>query len=156
MALLNRGFEQNRQVSQAFSAKWYETGEAARKINEALANEKFRVSQLQKRIFETIAQGYEGAVDVLHFEADLEPVQVRMLADAIGQVCSGSAAVFSGVDGDGYAFAMVTCGGDLRPLGKTMTAALQGRGGGKPGFQQGRVMATRLEIEAFFESAFEI
>jgi len=156
LALLNRGFEQNRQVSQAFSAKWYETGEAARKINEALANEKFRVSQLQKRIFETIAQGYEGAVDVLHFEADLEPVQVRMLADAIGQVCSGSAAVFSGVDGDGYAFAMVTRDGDLRPLGKTMTAALQGRGGGKPSFQQGRVMATRQEIEAFFESAFEI
>ena len=150
LALLNRGFEQNRQVSQAFSAKWYETGEAARKINEALANEKFRVSQLQKRIFETIAQGYEGAVNVLHFEADLEPVQVRMLADAIGQVCSGSAAVFSGVDGDGYAFAMVARDGDLRPLGKTMTAALQGRGGGKPGFQQGRVMATRLEIEAFF------
>ena len=87
----------------------------------------------------------------MHFEPDLEPAQVRMLADAIAQVCGGRAAVFSGADADGYAYAMVDHKNDLRPFGKEMTTALRGRGGGKPNFQQGRVAATRPEIETFFE-----
>ena len=54
------------------------------------------------------------------------------------------------VQENGYAFALVTREGDLRPFGKAMTAALNGRGGGKPIFQQGRVNAPREEIETFF------
>ena len=151
LTLLNRAFEQNRQVSQAFSAKWPETGEAARKMNEALAAEKYHAAQLQKRVFESIADSYVNYGNVVHFEDGLESAQVRMLADAIAQVCGGAAAVFSGRDGAGYGFAMVTREGDLRALGKEMTAALGGRGGGKMGFQQGRVQATRREIERYFE-----
>ena len=150
LMLLNRAFEQNRLVSQAFSAAWPETGEAARKMNEALAAEKYRASQLQKRVFEGIAKSYVNFGDVVHFEEGLESAEVRMLADAIAEVCGGAATVFSGSDGAGYSFAMVTREGDLRALGKEMTATLRGRGGGKPNFQQGRVNATRQEIEAFF------
>ena len=153
LMLLNRAFEQNKQVSQAFSAKWPETGEAARKMNEALANEKYRAAALQKRIFETIAKNYAGKGNVVHFEPELESAEVRMLADAIAEICGGMAAVFSGADGEGYGFAMVTRDGDLRPVGKKMTAALHGRGGGKPNFQQGRIQATKQQIEAFFEEA---
>ena len=150
LMLLNRAFEQNRLVSQAFSAKWPETGEAARKMNEALAAEKYRASQLQKRVFEGIARSYVNLGDVVHFEEGLESAEVRMLADAIAEVCGGAATVFSGSDGAGYSFAMVTRDGDLRALGKEMTATLHGRGGGKPNFQQGRVAAARQEIEALF------
>ena len=150
LMLLNRAFDQNRQVSQAFSAIWSETGDAARRMNEALAGEKYRAAQLQKRIFAAIAQGYENSGNVLHFEPALESAEIRMLADAIGQVCSGRAAVFSGTEEAGYAFAMVDHNADLRTFGKEMTAALHGRGGGKPNFQQGRVSATRQEIENFF------
>ena len=152
MMLLNRAFEQNRMVSQAFSAKWPETGEAARKMNEALAAEKYRASQLQKRIFENIAKSYVNLGDVLHFEPELEPTEIRILADAIAQVCGGTATVFSGSDDGGYGFAMVTREGDLRARAKEMTAVLHGRGGGKPNFQQGRVSATRFEIESFFKT----
>ena len=35
-------------------------------------------------------------------------------------------------------------------IGKDMNKALNGRGGGKPNFQQGRVQAARTDIEAFF------
>ena len=150
LKLLNQAFDQNRQVSQAFSAMWTETGEAARKMNEVLAGEKYRSAQLQKRIFETIAKDYVNCKNVLHFEPDLEPAQVRTLADAIAQRCEGVVAVFSGADGEGYAYAMVDHQDDLRLFGKEMTTALHGRGGGKPNFQQGRVAAKRQEIEAFF------
>ena len=152
MELLNRAFEQNKLVSQSFSTKWPETGEAARKMNEALAAEKYRAAGLQKRVFEGIAGSYVNSGDVIHFEAGLDSAEARQLADTIAEVCGGMAAVFSGEDREGYSFAMVTRMGDLRPLGKAMTAALSGRGGGKPNFQQGRVGASRKDIEAFFHT----
>ena len=151
LLLLNRAFEQNRLVSQAFSAKWPETGAAAQKVNEMLAAEKYRSANLQKRVFENVAESYVNCGDVLHFEEGLTPAELQQLADAIASQCGGVAAVFSGTDGAGYGFAMVERDGDLRPFGKTMLAALSGRGGGKPNFQQGRVSAKRSEIEAFFK-----
>ena len=96
------------------------------------------------------AKGYVNCGEVVHFEEGLDSVLVRELADTIADNCGGTAAVFSGSDEAGYAFCLVTRQGDLRELGKAMTKALNGRGGGKPNFQQGRVMATKAEIEAFF------
>ena len=153
LALLNVAFEQNRQVSQSFSAQWFETGAAARKMNEALGAEKNRVNALQNRVFESIAEHYVNCSDVVHFEPGLGSVEVRQLADAIGSQCRGRAVVFSGSDAEGYGFAAVSREGDLRPFGKAMTAALNGRGGGKPNFQQGRIHATRQQIEDFFQSS---
>ena len=150
LKLLNQAYEQNRQVSQAFSAKIEETGAAARRMNEVVAELKFRITGLEKRIFTTIADNYAGKGNVLHMEEGLDNVAVRELADAIAETCGGWAAVFSGSDGEGYAFCMVTREGDLRAFGKEMTKRLNGRGGGKPICQQGRVSASREEIEAFF------
>ena len=152
--LLNVAFDQNRQVSQAFSAKWQETGDAARQMNAALEAEKSRRVQLQRRIQGDICKNYVNYGNVLHFEADLDPVQVRELADGIAEVCGGTAAVFSGDDARGYSFALVTRTGDLRELGKAMTSALSGRGGGKPICQQGRVAAPEARIRAFFRDKF--
>ena len=149
--ILNGAYEQNKQVSQAFSAQITETGGAARRMNEVLAQQKYRIVGLEKRIFEGIAQRYVNYGNVLHFEDELDNTAVRELADAIGSVCGGWAAVFSGRDGEGYAFCVVTREGDLRQLVKDMVKALNGRGGGKPNFQQGRVQAARTEIQAFFE-----
>ena len=148
--ILNTAYDQNRQVSQAFSAKIQETGEAARKMNELAAAQKYRIAGLEMKIFEGIARGYAGAGDVLHFEEDLDNNAVRELADKIAEVCGGIAAVFSGDDENGYAFCLVARSGDLRQLGRDMTKALNGRGGGKPNCQQGRVSAKKAEIEAFF------
>ena len=147
---LNRTYEQNKQVSQAFSAKIWETGAAARRMNETLAQQKYRITGLELRIFRTIAEGYAGKGDVVHFEEGLDSTGVRELADAIAEHCGGAAAVFSGSDGDGYAFCMVAREGDLRQRGRDMVKALSGRGGGKPNCQQGRVQAAKADIEAFF------
>ena len=150
LKLLNEAYEQNRQVSQAFSAKIQETGAAARRMNEVEAALKYRIVGLEKRIFAGISAEYAGQGNVVHFEEDLDNTAVRDLADAIAESCGGTAAVFSGSDEAGYAFCLVTREGDLRQLGKEMTRALNGRGGGKPVFQQGRVQTKKAEIEAFF------
>ena len=148
--ILNRAYDQNRQVSQAFSAQWQETGEAARKMNELLSQYKFRITALERQIFTATAAGYAGAGDVVHFEDGLDNVAVRELADAIAQVCGGTAAVFSGSDDAGYAFCLVSRREDLRQLGKDLTRSLNGRGGGKPDCQQGRLQSPREAIAAFF------
>ena len=144
-------FEQNRQVSQTFSAKMLETGAAARKAADALAEEKFRRTELQMRVFDSIALSYVNQENVLHFEDGLEPGQVRILADKIAGACRGFAAVFSG-----GSYCLAAREGDLRPLGKAVNEKLGGRGGGKPNFQQGSVQADKARIEAFFAALGEI
>ena len=142
-------FDQNRIVSQTFSSKILETGDAARKMQEALTREKLRTAQLQKQVFSAIAAGYAGRENVVHFEENLEPAGVRELADQLSRVVSGFAAVFS-ESANGFHYCLATQSGDLRELGKSLTATLNGRGGGKPNFQQGSINTTKTAIEAFF------
>ncbi|MBP3588915.1 MAG: alanyl-tRNA editing protein [Clostridia bacterium] len=147
---LSAVYDQNRQVSQAFSARILETGAAARQMNEVLARMKYTVTGLQRQLFDGVAESCANCGDVVHFAADLEPALVRELADRIADRCGGTAAVFSGSDANGYSFCLMARSGDLRPLGKAMTQALGGRGGGKANFQQGQVRAGEAEIRAFF------
>ena len=142
-------FEQNRQVSQTFSAKILETGAAARKFNDMLTQEKYREIGLQRKIFGAIAQSYAGKERAVHFEADLQPGQVRELADAIAEK-TDTAIVYSGCDATGYSICILSKTQDTRALGKEVNAALNGRGGGKPGAFQGSLKATKEQIEAFF------
>ena len=142
-------FEQNRQVSQTFSAKILETGSAARKFNDMLTQEKYRAIGLQRKIFGAIAQSYAGKERAVHFEADLQPGQVRELADAIAEK-TDTAVVYSGCDATGYSICILSKTQDTRTLGKELNAALNGRGGGKPGAFQGSLKATKEQIEAFF------
>ncbi len=147
--LMQAIFEQNRQVSQAFSAKLLETGEAARKANEALTAEKLRANSLQTAIFDSIARDCAGKGSVLLFRQGLEPGQVRELADKLSATCGGRAAVASGTEG-AYSLCMVDRAGDLKPLCEALKQQLNARGGGKPGYFQGSVPATKAQIEALF------
>lgn len=150
LEILSKVYEQNRQVSQAFSAKIMETGAAAKKMNEALAAEKFRANGLQKQVFASIAAEYADQGDVVYFAHDLQPGLVRDLADAIASVCGGTAAVLSGCDEEGYSVCLVNKQEDVKKLGKSMADTLNGRGGGKTGYFQGSVKATKEEICNFF------
>ncbi len=144
--------EQNRQVSQAFSAKMLETGSAAEKMNELLAQEKMRNAGLLNKVFHSIAQGYAGGENVLHIsDMELDSSQVRVLAEHISAVTGGYAAVFAPKAPEGYSYCLASAQADLIALGKELNAALNGRGGGKPHFQQGSVRASEAEIRAFFE-----
>ncbi len=153
--LLNRAWQQNRQVGRIFSAPPEGTGEAARQAQALLERKDLRIAQLERRILAAVARDYAGAGDVVHFEPQLRPDTLRELADAIAQTCGGTAAVFTGGEDEGYAYCLVSRTEDLRPLGKALNQTLNGRGGGKPPMQQGRVSASRQAIEAFFRSRLE-
>ena len=150
LKLLQNVFEQNRQVSQVFSAKILETGAAAQKFNDMLTQEKYRSTGLQRKVFETIASGYAGKEKAIHFEEDLQPGQVRELADTMLKYVP-TAVVLSGCDEAGYTICILSTQMDVKAMGKEVNEKLCGRGGGKPGSYQGSVKATRQQIEAFFE-----
>ena len=151
-AHLSQVWEQNHQISNLTSAKLLETAPAVERLlgeNQAL---KSRILTMEDTHFAALAQQYQGAGDVVLFEADLRPDGLRRLTAAVQAACGGRCACFSGQDGQGYQYAIGQPGGELRPLVKELNQALQGRGGGKPDFVQGSVAAGRSEIEHFFQT----
>ncbi len=149
LKLLSDSYEQNKQVSQAFSAKIGETGLSARRMNEALAAEKFRSAGLEKRLFGYIAQGYAGKKLALHFEENLTPNANRELCDAIADYAT-VAVTLSGTDENGYSVCIISRTEDAKTLGTEAAKALNGRGGGKKEAFQGNIKASRQEIVAYF------
>ena len=143
-------YNQNRLVSQAFSAKVLQTGDAAQRMNDQLSSEKLRSASLEKKLFAMVAQSYKDAGDVARFEDGLNPGSVRELADAIAKTCGGVAAVFSGSDEAGYGFCLIGPADRVKDLGSKLTKSLEGRGGGKPGSFQGSIRASRQQIADFF------
>ena len=142
---------QNKQVSQLLSAKPLETAAAAQKIADSLAAEKYRCWELEKQLLSITAQNYVNQTNPLHFADELSGNALRELAEQMSKVCRGFAAVFAGEEG-AYRYCLASREQDLRPIGKAMTAALKGRGGGKPEAQQGTLQATKQEIEAYCAS----
>lgn len=143
--------EQNRQVSTLLSARPTETAEAVSRIARELEQAKLRIASLEKQHFAAIAEAHRGEENILLIEEPLSGDGVRILCDQLLSVCAGRAMVFAGSDETGYKYALGSHGEDLRPLGKQLNAALNGRGGGKPNFLQGSLTATAAAIRSFFE-----
>ena len=104
---------------------------------------------LRRQMFAAIARDCAGQGNVLRVEPDLDNTALRELADTLADAC-GAAAVFTPRPEGGHGFCLVSRTEDLRPLGRELTQQLHGRGGGKPGYQQGSVSADEGEIRAFF------
>ncbi len=144
-----RIFEENRKVSQAFSAKITETGLAAQKQLEQLSQEKLRSAGLEKQLLQRIAGEYAGKnAPVLRFEP-LSGGSLRELAFLISQSCGSTAAVLA-QSGDGFEICLAGPAEAVKALGPALSEALNGRGGGKPGFFQGRVRCEKATASDFF------
>lgn len=143
-------FAQNAQIAAALSVR---RGEAHDAVQRLLAERDALVRQLR-------AARREGAL--LHAAAAEIPVSgaaclilspaddeaVRDAALALAARGARPCAVFSGSDGQGYAY--VAAGGEELPaFARGLNAALDGRGGGKGPLMRGRVNAAADRIRAF-------
>jgi len=142
--------EQNHRISNLLSAKPFETAAAAQRLLEENNSLKSRILTMEERHFASLAVEHAGPGDLLLFEDGLSPDGLRRLCDTLMQTRMGRVACFSGDEDQGYKYAIGLRDGDLRTFTKDMNAALNGRGGGKPGFVQGSVRAARVEIESYF------
>ena len=152
LAYMNKIYEQNRQVSQIFSAKPLETGAAAKQFSDTLAAEKFKAVALEKQLFRHIAKSYVNQENVLHQQAGLSPANVRELAEAIAGCCAGIAAVFSSAGDNLMNFCLFSKNQDVKSLGSTLCNAFTGRGGGRNSCFQGSLTASEEAIAGFFDN----
>lgn len=147
--LMNAVFDQNRQVSRLLSAQLTQTAQGAEQLLDTLNGWKYRAGALERQLFAYQAAAMEGMGDCFFFADGLNPEGLRNLTDQASAKTGGIAAGFS-KNGNGFHYCLALPGGDLRGLNRELTAALNGRGGGKPNFQQGSVKAEEREIQAFF------
>ena len=141
--------DQNRQVSQLLSAKVMETAKAVKNLADEAGRLRQQVYAMENAQFAAKAEQLRGQGNVLVKMDALSADGVRRAAIAIQETCGGRAAVFSGDEENGYKYAVGEPDGNLRDWVKELNGALQGRGGGKPGFVQGSVAAKWDEIVAF-------
>ena len=146
LAYCNAIAQQNSQVSQLLSAKPTATAAAVERVQKEQYTLRGRVTALEESDFARKAQLYAGAGDVLLVEGAMSAESIRKLCTAVQESAGGRCAVFAGEDGM-YQYAVSQPDGDLRALAKEINAALNGRGGGKPGFIQGSVQAGAADIQ---------
>ena len=147
--LMNAVFDQNRQVSRLLSAQLTQTAQGAEQLLDTLNGWKYRSGALERQLFAYQAAALGGMGDCFFFADGLNPEGLRNLTDQASAKTGGIAAGFSKNE-NGFHYCLALPGGDLRGLNRELTAALNGRGGGKPNFQQGSVKAEEREIQAFF------
>ena len=152
LAYLGHVYDQARSVGQRLSVKPDGILPAVERLEAEQSALKTREAAMEDQLFQSIAARHAGAENALVFQPALRPDSVRRLADALGHVCTGLAAVFAGEE-DHWNYALLRADGtDISPTVKALNGALHGRGGGRSGFAQGSVQASEGSIRAFFNN----
>ena len=147
-AYLSACHDQNLLCSRATSSKPLETGSAVEQMKQEVIHLKGRVVSLENELADHIAASFAGAESPVYFTDEMESDSLRKLCVKIAAAASGRVIVLSGSE-DCWKYAIIEEGADLRPFVKKFNEALNGRGGGRDGFAQGSLTATRKAICAF-------
>ncbi|MBQ5754820.1 MAG: alanyl-tRNA editing protein, partial [Oscillospiraceae bacterium] len=137
-------------ISGLLSAKPAAVAEAVERITAELAAQKQRCALAETHWFQALAAAAKPEEDQIMLVEGLNPDSLRRLCLALSEKTTGLCAVFS-PGGSGLAYALAQAGQDVRPAGKALNEALNGRGGGKPVLVQGSIAETDFEkVQAFF------
>lgn len=141
--------ENVKEISALLCAKELETAESVRHLKEEQESLKGKYHSLKQKLLQYRAQ--EIPVDeggkIAVFACDLtgnEPRELmNLLLDKGAKICG----VFAGTDDEGYRYVIGSRSEDVRPIGKVMNEAFEGRGGGKPVMVQGTLCGKKEEME---------
>ncbi|MDO4815265.1 MAG: DHHA1 domain-containing protein [Bacillota bacterium] len=148
--------DNNSAVSAMLSVPREETDKGVERLlkdNEKLRARAAELGREAAKLRTAAIEETEGNICI--FDSVLEEPALREIVNTAMEKCGGIAAVFSGSDETGYRYIMGSRSVDLRANGKTINAAISGRGGGKPEMIQGSCTA-KAEIIQEFLSNFKI
>ena len=151
---LDRIYRQNHEVSVHLSSKMLETGNAAQRLVEENSRLKGSLIGIRYAQIDRKAEELSGGGNVLVFIPEPDSQIAMKLTTRVMETCGGMACAFAGTDEEGYKYAAGLKDGDLKSLIREMNTSLNGRGGGRPFFQQGSVSAGREQIETFFRQRY--
>ena len=153
LCYVNQAWEQNRLVAQQLSVKQHQTAEAVKRLEAQLGEEKLRSAQLQRQLFDAVAEGYAKKGNVIHWQNGLSGGELRQLAEKIAARCGGTAVVLSAAE-EKTGVCIACPGGDVSAMGKALCDAFAGKGGGREGFFQGTLVGEEKEIENYLATLF--
>ena len=137
-------------ISAKLTAPQGEVVEAVDRLHAELQEKKQQIARLQLSLAEELVHALpEDDRPALFFEDRLDVPARRALVNGAAEK-RPLAALFAGTDEKGYTFLIGSNQVDLRKFAKDMTAALGGKGGGSATMVQGTVLATRAQIEEYF------
>lgn len=138
-------------IADKLAAKHGETDLAVEKLLQKEKDLRFRLQQKNEQLFAYVEQTTAYAPGSLVFAfADLTPEELKTAALRLKHKCGGLCVAVSGEDRKGYYFAMASDAVKVTDFTKTVTAALQGSGGGRYDVVQGRFGASLEEIKGCF------
>ena len=135
-------------IGALLSAKPSETANAVHRVYDEYTALRFAHFGLCSQLFDALAAAVRPGEDAVRLVPGLDPDGLHRLAVRLSEATDGLCAALTPTDkGTGYCLAQA--GGDVRPLTKALNAALNGRGGGKPGICQGSCAAAPEAVAAF-------
>ena len=142
------------EISALLSVPRTETAQGVKRQSEELERARAEVSALRRRIVEMRAETLEPVEgNMILFEEDLSSEELRLLADAGADRCTGVCAAFSG-SGDGVRYVIVSRHVDLKRRSGPFNEAVSGRGGGSSEMLRGSCHASRQTIEQAVTAVF--
>lgn len=133
------------------SAKQHETDAAVTALLAEKDKLKFSLRALEKELAKEKAKALPFASPyILSFTDEKDVAFLREIAMAAADYHKIPVCLFSGLVGEGYAYAIAACDKNLRPLAGPLNLALGGKGGGNEGLIQGSVAASKEKIEQTF------
>ena len=138
-------------IGALLSAKASETARAVHRVYDEYTALKFAHFGLCSQLFDALAAQVTPSEDAVRIVPGLDPDGLHRLAVRLTEATPGlCAALTPNEKGTGYCLARAE--GDVRPLTKALNAALNGRGGGKPGICQGSCAASPEQVEEFLKN----
>ena len=143
--------ERQADIGALLSAKPSETANAVHRVYDEYTALKFAHFGLCGQLFDALAAQVVPGEDALRIVPGLDPDGLHRLAVRLSEATTGlCTALTPNEKGTGYCLAQA--GGDVRALTKALNAALNGRGGGKPGICQGSCAADPEQVLHYLQN----
>ena len=146
--------ENVKEISALLCSKELETEEAVRHLKQEQESLKGAYSSQRQKLLTYRAQEIpveEGGKTAV-FACDLAGNEPRELMNLLLEKGAEICGVFAGTDEEGYRYVIGSRTEDVRPIGKMMNDAFEGRGGGKPVMVQGTLRGKKEEMKEFWET----
>ncbi len=139
---------ENHKVSVLTAAKEKETATAVERIKNEKEKLSYDLVGMTREMLFLKAESIKESDKLIIFDEKLEGKLLQDFTIELSKKATDFAACFCGQDGE-YKYCLVSQSEDLKAIGKELTTAFSGRGGGRPTIQQGSLTGEEEKIREF-------
>lgn len=136
----------NRAVMNLLSAKRDEIFDAVQRVHTELGDVKLQNKNMASKLAFLQMEKYTADDTVCAFTENATYDELRYCSNALIKEYSGVCYVFSETEEDNYIYVVASEKNDIQNAVKDLNSAFNGRGGGRDGYAQGKITASKKEI----------